>query len=106
MHRGREAWRRGGQDGMRSEVAAADALTRADRAFVASTSFTPGGGALAVVFEGYETRFVPLDDLAPEDVDEHLLETLEFHISDSMGPYVIEDSERARRALSERLAED
>ena len=88
------------------KFASEDALTEADRAFVASASCAPGGEALAVVFEGYERRFVPLDDLAPEDVDEDLIEILEFHVSDGMGPYVIEDSERARRALRERLGEE
>jgi hypothetical protein len=83
-----------------------DALTESDGAFIASAPFAPGGEALVVVFEGYERRFVPLDDLAPEDVDEDLLETLEFHVSDSIDPYVIEDSERARRALRERLGEE
>ncbi len=82
-----------------------DDLTTADREFITSASFAPGGEAVAGVFEGYETRFVPLEDLTPEDVDEDLLETLQFHVTDSMGPYVIEDSDRARLALRKRLRE-
>ena len=83
-----------------------DALTEDDGAFIVSASFAPGGGALAVVFEGYRTGFVALEDLTPAHVDEDLLETLEFHVSDGMGPYVIEDSERARWALKQRLGEE
>ncbi len=49
-----------------------------------------------------EIHRVPLSELAPEDADD-VLDAVEFYANDTMGPYVIEDSERARAALEERL---
>jgi len=53
----------------------------------------------------FRTRRVPVDALTPADVDEHTLEELEFYVSDPepMGPYVIEETERAEEALNRRL---
>ena len=61
--------------------------------------------------ERYEAGIAPdislasIDDLTPQDLGNIRLEEMEFYIEDpeAMGPYVIEDSERARRALKERL---
>jgi hypothetical protein len=49
-----------------------------------------------------EIRRVPLGELAPEDAPD-VLENVEFYATDTTGPYVIEDSERARAALEKRL---
>ena len=48
-------------------------------------------------------RTVPVDELAPGDVDETLLDDLGFYADDTMGPYVMHDSEKARRAVEARL---
>ena len=52
-----------------------------------------------------DIRLASIDTLTPEDLENLRLEEMEFYIEDpeGMGPYVIEDSERARRALNERL---
>jgi hypothetical protein len=85
-----------------------DALTEDDSVSIASAFWAPDetGAAMAVVFEGYRTRFVALEDLAPEDVDEDLLETLESLAQEGPGSFVIEDSEWARWALKQRLGEE
>ena len=47
---------------------------------------------------------MPLSNLTAEDLVHVRLEEMEFYTSDTMGPFVIvEDSERARTALEERL---
>ena len=56
-----------------------------------------------VVFEGDMRRRVPLGELTPEDVDDDLLEELEFYAADTMGPYVVRDSEAAREAVDRGL---
>lgn len=48
-------------------------------------------------------RVVPMDELEPKDVHEQLLDGLDFYTNDTMGPYVMRDSERVRRAVGERL---
>jgi len=49
-------------------------------------------------------RLVPLDGLTPDDVNEELIDALEFYSDGASGiPYVIEDTDQARRALEERL---
>ena len=61
--------------------------------------------------ERYEAGIAPdislasIDDLTPQDLGNIRLEEMELYVEDPdpMGPYVIEDSERARRALDERL---
>jgi len=51
-----------------------------------------------------DVRSVPLSNLTAEDLVHVRLEEMEFYTSDTMGPFVIvEDSERARTALEERL---
>jgi hypothetical protein len=52
-----------------------------------------------------EVGLVSIDDLTPEDLEYVRLEEMEFYVEEPepMGPYVIEDSERARLALDERL---
>ena len=77
-------------------------LTEEDQLF--TKAITEEG--LAMVYLGSRYADVPLDELSPEAVDDELLETLEFYTSESMGPYVIEDSEKARHALDKRLAEE
>jgi hypothetical protein len=59
----------------------------------------------------YEAGLPPIDSLVPirDLTSEHLrnirLDEMEFYVEDpeAMGPYVIEDSEQARRALAQRL---
>jgi hypothetical protein len=60
-------------------------------------SYTPGYTSLI--------RLVPLDELAPDDADEELMSALEAHAAGGASgiPYIIEDTEQARRALEERL---
>ena len=61
--------------------------------------------------ERYEAGIAPdislasIDDLTPQDLGNIRLEEMELYVEDfePMGPYVLEDSERARRALDERL---
>jgi hypothetical protein len=61
--------------------------------------------------ERYEAGIAPdislasIDDLTPQDLENIRLEEMELYVEDpeAMGPYVTEDSERARRALDERL---
>ena len=64
--------------------------------------------------ERYEAGIAPdislasIDDLTPQDLGNIQLEEMELYVEnpEPMGPYVIEDSERARRALAERLGLD
>ena len=51
-----------------------------------------------------EIRRIPLRELAPEDTND-VLERVEFYADETMGPYVIEDSQRARAALEQRLGD-
>jgi len=61
--------------------------------------------------ERYEAGIAPdislasIDDLTPRDLGNIRLEEMELYVEDfePMGPYVLEDSERAQRALDERL---
>jgi hypothetical protein len=67
-------------------------------------AFTPDGRVLVPTVPKY--RYVRVEDLAPEDVDEDLLESLEFFVGEGpevMGPYIIEDTPAAREALERRL---
>jgi hypothetical protein len=48
-------------------------------------------------------EMVPTNKLTPEDMDERLIEELDFYVTDTMGPYVMRDSERAQRAIEARL---
>jgi hypothetical protein len=51
-----------------------------------------------------DVRSVPLSNLTAEDLAHVRLEEMESYTSATMGPFVIvEDSERARTALEERL---
>jgi hypothetical protein len=54
---------------------------------------------------GPDIGLASIDDLTPQDLGNIQLEEMELYIEDpeAMGPYVIEDSQRARRALDERL---
>ncbi|MDP9454417.1 MAG: hypothetical protein M3Q60_01220 [Actinomycetota bacterium] len=85
----------------RLEFVSTDELTGEDKLF--TSAVTREG--MALVYLGPRYRRVPLEQLTPEDVDENLLDALEFFVANSIGLYVIEDSELARRALSERLGE-
>jgi hypothetical protein len=49
-----------------------------------------------------EIQLLPLEELAPEDAGK-VLDGVELYAQATMGPYVIEDSERARAALEKRL---
>ncbi len=59
--------------------------------------------------ERYEEGLPPIwsmitvEELEPKDVSQQLLANLEFYANDTMGPYVMHDSERARRAVDARL---
>jgi hypothetical protein len=48
-------------------------------------------------------EMVPINKLTPQDIEKSLLEELYFYTSDTMGPYVMRDSERAQRAIEARL---
>jgi hypothetical protein len=48
-------------------------------------------------------RLVPVDRLAPDDVSDDLIDALEICAESSGDKYVIDDSQRARDALEERL---
>lgn len=52
-----------------------------------------------------DIRLAVTDHLTPEDLENVRLDEMQFYIEEpeAMGPYVIEDSEEARRALDERL---
>jgi hypothetical protein len=48
-------------------------------------------------------EMVPINNLTPQQIDARLIEELDFYLTGTMGPYVMRDSERARRAVEERL---
>lgn len=48
-------------------------------------------------------QLVPLDQLQAEDVDGDALSDLEFYANDSSGPYVIDETPEARRAVECRI---
>ena len=48
-------------------------------------------------------RAVPINELQPEDVDKRLLDDLDFFAEGTGEPYVMHDSEEARRAIDTRL---
>jgi hypothetical protein len=83
-----------------------EALSETDRVFVVATSLEPDAPPAAMYVTGFAYRVIPLEELTNADVDDDLLENLAFHATDSMGPYVIEESARARAAVEERLRED
>jgi hypothetical protein len=45
----------------------------------------------------------PVNRPTPQDIDESLIEELDFYTTDTMGPYMMRDSERAQRAIEARL---
>ncbi len=70
-------------------------------------SFTPDGKILVYTVPTY--RYVRVEDLTPEDVDEVLLDYLECYASNgpyAMGEFVIEDTEVARQALAWHRGEE
>ncbi len=77
-------------------------LTDEDKLFTKAT--TEDG--LAMVYLGPRYQDIPLGELTPEAVDDHLLENLEFRAAENVSDYVVEDSESVRAALEQRLAAD
>jgi hypothetical protein len=74
-----------------------DALSEDDRLSIRAAWFEYDGGPAAMFYTGSTYRMVPLDELTGGDVDEHLLETLDFYASgDTFEPYVVEDTPRSR----------
>lgn len=59
--------------------------------------------------EGYKAglspvqEMVPINKLTPQDIDKSLIDELDFYVTDTMGPYVLRDTERAQRAIEARL---
>jgi len=67
-------------------------------------AFTPDGKVLVPAVPKY--RYVRVEDLTPDDVDDDLLDYLELYASDgpyAMGEFVIEDTPVIREALERRL---
>jgi hypothetical protein len=67
-------------------------------------AFTTDGKVLVPMTPNY--RYVRVEDLTPEDVDDDLLNYLEFYSKEgpyAMGEFVIEDSPEARAAVERRL---
>jgi len=46
---------------------------------------------------------VPVERLTDDDLSHVRLDEMRFYAEDTMGPYVVEDSERTRAALEQRL---
>jgi hypothetical protein len=69
-------------------------------------SMAAGLGPLIVLKPVGDLVLLDVDESWPEGSDGRFLcrlEELEFYVEDTMGPYVVEDSPRARSALRERL---
>jgi hypothetical protein len=80
-----------------------DALSEDDRLSIRAAWFEYDGGPAAMFYTGSTDRMVPLDELTGDDVDEHLLETLDFYASgDTFEPYVVEDTPRSRALVEWR----
>jgi hypothetical protein len=80
-----------------------DRLSEDDRISITGASFGEVGTA-ATIFDGHTVRTIPLDELRGVDVDEGLLEKLEFYASgETWGPYVVEDTPQARVLVEMRL---
>jgi hypothetical protein len=81
-----------------------DALSEDDRLSVVRAWFEYDGQPAAMFYTGSTYRKVPLDELTGDDVDEHLLEDLDFYASgDTFEPYVVEDTPRSRALVERRL---
>jgi hypothetical protein len=81
-----------------------DALSEDDRLSLRAAWFEYDGEPAAMFYTGSTYRMVPLDKLAGDDVDEHLLEALDFYASgDTFEPYVVEDTPRSRALVERRL---
>jgi hypothetical protein len=73
------------------------ALSESDLLTTCATWIEPDGRPAVMFWTGSRYRMVPLDELTGGDVDEYLLEDLEFYASgDGFEPYVVEDTPRSR----------
>jgi hypothetical protein len=80
-----------------------DRLSEDDRISISGASFGEGKTP-ATIFDGHTVRTVPRDELTVVDVDEGLLEKLEFYASgESWAPFVVEDTPQARILVEMRL---
>lgn len=53
------------------------------------------------VWTGRRTKAVPIDELAPEQIDEDLLEDLHYYATgETTGPFVIPETERVKVYLT------
>jgi hypothetical protein len=80
-----------------------DALSEDDRLSIRAEWPDYDGRPAAMFYSGSTYRMVPLDELTGDDVDEHLLETLDFYAGDTFEPYVVEDTPRSRALVELRL---
>jgi hypothetical protein len=80
-----------------------DALSEDDRLSICAAWIEPDGGPAAMYYTGSTYRMVPLDELTGGDVDEHLLEDLDFYACDTFEPYVVEETPRSRALVELRL---
>lgn len=80
-----------------------DALSEDDRLSLRSAWVDDDGRPAAMYYTGPTYRMVPLDELTGDDVDEHLLEDLDFYAGDTFEPYVVEETLRSRALVERRL---
>jgi hypothetical protein len=80
-----------------------DALSEDDRLSICAAWLDYDGRPAAMFYTGSTYRMVPLDELTGDDVDEHLLETLDFYAGDTFEPYVVEETPRSRALVELRL---
>jgi hypothetical protein len=80
-----------------------DALSEDDRFSIRAEWPEYDGGSALMFYTGSTYRMVPLDELTGDDVDEHLLETLDFYACDTFEPYVVEVTPRSRALVERRL---
>ena len=80
-----------------------DALSEDDRFSIRAAWPEYDGGPAVMYYTGSTYRMVPLDELTGGDVDEHLLEDLDFHACDTFEPYVVEETSRSRALVELRL---
>jgi hypothetical protein len=81
-----------------------DELSVDDRISIRTAWFEHDGQPAAMFYTGSTYLMVPLDELTTTDVDDDLLEELELYASgEPWGPYVVEDTLRARALVASRL---
>jgi hypothetical protein len=81
-----------------------ETLSEDDRLSLTTAWFEHGGELAAMFYTGSTYRMTPLDELTAADVDDDLLEALEFYASgETWEPYVVDETLRARALVARCL---